>query len=292
MRDGGGAIPYRNRLLNSKPDFPSRIGNHSLSGLGRILRVLFLVIVFTDLSVQAGSQAVSTPEASSKVKQQDLPDAPSAAGATSTPELHQSHNSTFASRFNQSLQPMNTEEKLKYFLERPFGPRAFFTAALNSGIRMAKPPDNYPREWRSGAEAYGRFYGDSFARKGAQEIGRASASILFHEDPRYRRSESSSSAGRLAHALIFTFVDRTDGGHATLALSNFTGAAAGGFIGNAYLPCGFDNLTHAGQRSTGAFTGLAMQNVGEEFAPDFARFLRKVHLPHVPLPPVWWTKSN
>jgi hypothetical protein len=34
------------------------------------------------------------------------------------------------------------------------------------------------------------------------------------------------------------------------AFSNFVGAKAAGFVGNAYLPSGFNNATHAGQRAT------------------------------------------
>jgi hypothetical protein len=184
---------------------------------------------------------------------------------------------------------MDLGDKFKYFIEPAFGPRSFFTNAFSTGIRMANPPRNYPHEWRAGAEAFGRDYGDSFARAGAESIGRFSASVLLHEDPRYRRSESTSFPARLGHAVAFTFVDRTDGGHPTVAISNFTGAAASGFIGNAYLPAGFDNLTHAGQRSAIAFSGIAAQNVLQEFAPDLAPLLRKIHVRHIPIPPVWWT---
>jgi hypothetical protein len=123
-------------------------------------------------------------------------------------------------------------------------------------------------------------------------LRRFSAAVLLHEDPRYRRSESTFFATRMGHAFFFTFVDRTDGGHRTIAISNFTGAAADGFIGNAYLPPGFDNLTHAGQRSAIAFGGMAAQNVLQEFSPEISEFLKKIHLPHIPTPPVWWTGNK
>jgi len=184
---------------------------------------------------------------------------------------------------------MDLGDKFKYFVEPAFGPRSLITNTFSTGIRMANPPSHYPPEWYGGAEAFGRLYGDSFVRNGAESIGRFSTSALLHEDPRYRRSGSTFFPARLGHAFVFTFVDRTDGGHGTVAVSNFTGAAASGFIGNAYLPAGFDNLTHAGQRSTIAFGGLAAQNVLEEFSPELGRALRKIHLPHLPTPPVWWT---
>jgi hypothetical protein len=93
----------------------------------------------------------------------------------------------------------------------------------------------------------------------------------------------------LSHALIYTFIDKTDGGHSTVALSNFTGAAAAGFVGNAFMPAGFDNATHAGQRATLAFGSLAVGNMAQEFAPEIRKALLAVHIRHVPLPPVWWT---
>jgi hypothetical protein len=217
----------------------------------------------------------------------DLPDAPSASPA---PQQSSQPDIPFVPRrYNRPLQPIDLEDKFKYFVEPAFGPRSFFTNAFSTGIRMANPPSHYPHEWHAGAEAYGRLYGDSFARTGAESMGRFSASVLLHEDPRYRRSGSTFFPTRLGHASVFTFVDKTDGGHSTVAISNFTGAAASGFIGNAYLPAGFDNLTHAGQRSTIAFGGLAAQNILQEFSPELGRALKKLHVPHIPTPPVWWT---
>jgi hypothetical protein len=50
------------------------------------------------------------------------------------------------------------------------------------------------------------------------------------------------------------------------AQSNFVGAAAGGFVGNTYLPAGFSDVTHAGQRATTRFGFLAAGNLFREFA--------------------------
>jgi hypothetical protein len=252
--------------------------------------VMLLVPLFIALSagsvLQARGQTTSASISSSVPEQPDLPDAPS---ASPDPQQSSQSNIPFLSPRFGPVGQMDIREKFKYFVEPAFGPRSFFTNAFSAGIRMANPPGRYPHEWRAGAEAFGRNYGDSFARTGAESIGRFSTSVLLHEDPRYRRSESASVPGRLVHALAFTLVDRTDGGHPTLAISNFTGAAANGFIGNAYLPAGFDNLTHAGQRSAIAFGGIAGQNVMQEFAPELSQFLKKIHVPHIPMPPVWWT---
>jgi hypothetical protein len=249
-----------------------------------LLVPLFVLSAGSDL--QARAQTASADVSSSAPGEPDLPDAPS---PSPTPQRSSQASVPFLSPLvYRPLQPMDLGDKFKYLVEPAFGPRAFLTTAFGAGIRMANPPGRYPHEWRAGAEAFGRNYGDSFARTGAESIGRFSTAVLLHEDPRYRRSESTFFPARLGHAVVFTFIDRTDGGRPTPAISNFTGAAAGGFIGNAYLPAGFDNLTHAGQRSAIAFGGFAAQNVLLEFSPELGRFLKKIHLPHIPTPPVWW----
>lgn len=245
------------------------------------VRILALLLFFP------GIVFAQQDVASSSYESGELPDAPS------TSAIPQQNSSTgvpvVPPGYFMPRRPMEASDKFKYYVEPTFGPRGLFTTAFGAGLRMANPPRNYPREWHSGAEAYGRLYGDQFARKGALSIAQFSTSVLLHEDSRYRRSESSFFPSRLAHALIFTLVDRTDSGHSTVAISNFTGAAANGFIGNAYLPTGFDNLTHAGQRSAIAFGTIAGQNVLQEFAPELGKVLQKFHVHHIPLPPVWWT---
>jgi len=255
-----------------------------------VMLLVPLFMVSTGSAWQAYGQTTAAYVSYSAPGQPDLPDAPS---PSPTPQQSSQSNIPFLSpRFNQPHQPMDTGNKFKYLVEPAFGPRSFLTNAFSTGIRMANPPSGYPHVWRAGGEAFGRNYGDSFARTGAEGVGRFSAAVLLHEDPRYRRAESTFFPTRLGHAFVFTFVDRTDGGHSTVAISNFTGAAASGFIGNAYLPPGFDNLTHAGQRSAIAFGGMAAQNALQEFSPELSQFLKKIHLPHIPLPPVWWTGNN
>jgi hypothetical protein len=190
---------------------------------------------------------------------------------------------------SQSKGPMSVGEKFAYFEKPVFGPRAMFMTAFRTGLFMANPTSGYPREWRDGAGAFGRNYGNQYARSAAMSFARFASDALLHEDLRYSRSRSKSFFARAGHALGFTFIDKTDGGHPTLAFSNFGGAAAAGFMGNGYLPDGWNNTTHAGQRSLAAFGGFAMQNLAHEFAPEIGHALHHLHLPKLPLPPVWWS---
>jgi hypothetical protein len=171
------------------------------------------------------------------------------------------------------------------------GPRALFGPALSAAIRMANPPAAYPRGWRDGANAYGRNFGDAMARHGARETARFATAAIFHEDFRYRPSPSKNVLARTAHALAFTFVDRSDSGRSQVAISNFAAAGANGFVGDLYLPRGFNNLSHAETRMAVAFGDLAAQNVLREFAPELTRVARKLRIRALDFPiPEWWVK--
>ena len=165
------------------------------------------------------------------------------------------------------------------------GPHAIVLPALTSALRLARPRKAYPLEWREGGGAFGRNYGAALATHGARETGRFITAAVFHEDYRYRASESSNPVARLAHAIGYTFVDRSASGHRQIALSNFAGAAAGGFAGELYLPPGFNNANHAETKMALELAGMAGRNVLREFAPDIARM---VHIPATRFPE-WWT---
>ena len=85
-----------------------------------------------------------------------------------------------------SLAPQSFHEKLADYATRTFSPRAFIPPAISAAIRMASPPVAYPNQWRQGASAFGRNYGDALARQTSGETGRFLAAALLHEDIRYR----------------------------------------------------------------------------------------------------------
>ncbi len=165
-----------------------------------------------------------------------------------------------------------------YMTETYFNPSVFIAPAFRAGLRMANPPGKgatqYPPEWRQGAEAFGRNYGDAFAERVSFQTARFVTGAIAREDPRYVPSNSHNILARSIHALSFSLVDRSDSGHRMPALSNFVGAAAGGFVGNTYLPSGFNDVTHAGQRATLRFGFFAAGNLFREFAPQMPRPMR------------------
>ena len=185
--------------------------------------------------------------------------------------------------FGSNGRPFGVGDKFNYYIDETYlNPSVFTAPAVRAGIRMANPPGKgatrYPAEWRQGSEAFGRNYGDAFAERVTFQTARFVTGVIAHEDPRYIPSGSHNFFARSVHAVAFTFVDRSDSGHAMPAISNFVGATAAGFIGDSYLPSGFDNATHAGQRATIRFGFAAAGNLFREFAPQMPRPVRTVLL--------------
>jgi hypothetical protein len=183
--------------------------------------------------------------------------------------------------FGSNAQSSGPEGKFSYYVNETYlNPSVFTGPAFRAGIRMANPPGKgatqYPPEWRQGAGAFGRNYGDAFAQRVTFQTARFATGVITHEDPRYIPSSSRNVLARSLHALTFTFVDRSDSRRAMPAFSNFVGATAAGFVGNAYLPSGFNNATHAGQRATLQFGFTAAGNLFREFAQQMPRPVRTV----------------
>jgi hypothetical protein len=192
-----------------------------------------------------------------------------------------------------TAEPLTSAERWRIYSRGTFGPRALFTPAIGTAISLARPSNNYPDDWTSGFGGFGRQYGNRLAVLGAKHTAVYAVGSLAKEDSRYAPAVSHNVLVRTGHAVLFTLVDKSDSGGNTLALSNFAGALSGGFVGMAYLPPGYDDLTHAGQRSLRGLGDYAINNVIREFSPEIFRTFQKLHLPHGGIPiPVWWEKDK
>jgi hypothetical protein len=185
--------------------------------------------------------------------------------------------------------PETPKQKLTDYVVVTLGPHALFAPAVSAALRMADPPNAYPREWRDGAGAYGRNFAASLASRTSLETGRYITGTLLREDFRYRPSTSKSNMARIGHAIGFAFVDKSDSGKNRLAIANFVGAGTGGLVGELYLPKGYNDLSHAETRIAFNFGGMIGQNVLREFSPDLARLSQRLRLPFPRVPiPEWW----
>lgn len=187
------------------------------------------------------------------------------------------------------VEPMTFQDQGRYYIRHTFDPGSLLIPVLPAAITLSNPPRRYPRDWKDGGPAFGRNFGDSLAAATAARTGKFLACAALGEDPRYYPDTSRNGWHRIYHALAFTVVDSSTSGHRRFAFSNFAGAAAGGFVGMAYLPPGYDDLTHAGQRTGGMLggyiptqlVGFATQNLSSEFSPEMKWLARKLHIPFV-----------
>jgi hypothetical protein len=207
---------------------------------------------------------------------------PGVAAEQNKPQVHDDkHDQGPASNAKPVPEKLSVSGKFKYFAGETFRPGSLVVAGLYSAFDMASPPKSYPREWRQGIGGFGRNYGDFMASWAAVQGGKFLVASAIHEDPRYMRSSSTNVLARSYHALQFVFIDKSDSGRNRVAIPNFAGAFAGGFVGNSYLPDGYRNLSHAAARSAVALGGFATSNLADEFQPELKALAKKLHLPFV-----------
>jgi len=182
------------------------------------------------------------------------------------------------------------KDKFQIYIHQSFGPQDFILPTFGAGFEMLHPPSHYPREWKDGGGAFGRWYSEQIAASTSNRTAQFLAETAFHEDPRYVPSGNKNFLVRISHAVAFTFVDKTDSGHNTFAFSSFAGAAAGGFVGMGMLPNGYNNVTHAERRAFRGLETIAVRNIITEFRPEWEPTLRKIHVPSIL--PAWWTPRH
>jgi hypothetical protein len=175
--------------------------------------------------------------------------------------------------------PLSVKGKLRYFAVESFRPGIYPVAAFYDGLTMANPPKAYPPEWRQGFPGFARNYGDFMASWASVQGGKFVAASMLHEDPRYFISTNRNFFARIANAVRYVVIDRSDSGHPRLAVANIAGAFAGGFVGNAYLPDPYANASHGFSRSALALTGFVTSNLADEFHPEIHKLVKKLHLP-------------
>ena len=240
-----------------------------------------------------GYSGATDPGSSSSSSSTDsLPDAPLPQGQqdqSADPGKHTNQFPLLPPRL-VALVPLTTQDKLHIYVHRTFGPPAVILPAITSGIAMANPKSTYPKDWKDGAGAYGRNYGFQIATRTSRNTAEFMTQVVMHEDPRYLRSTSTNPLTRTAHALVLTFVDKSDSGKTRIAYSHFTGAAAGGFVGMGILPDGFNDVTHAEQGMAHELGSFAISNLLTEFQPEWGPWAQKLRIPKIL--PAWWVPEH
>ena len=174
---------------------------------------------------------------------------------------------------------LDSRRKADCFAHRSLSIGAFIGPLFMAIPEFVKPPAGYPTEWRKGPAAFGRLYGDALALETVQQTSRFLTGLALHEDLRYSPAASRNPLRRALHAITFAAFDRSDSGRTTPAASNFLAAAAGGFVGNAYLPRGYDDTSHAVTRMGIQFGFMVAANLVNEFRPELRQIRKALRLP-------------
>jgi hypothetical protein len=121
--------------------------------------------------------------------------------------------------------PLTAPGRLGVWAKDCFGPLSFIRSGASAGLGQWR---DTPKEWKQGAEAYGRRYASGFAQHVTGATLVYGASSIFHEDNRYVRSDETGFRDRSKYALESTFLARHTDGTRHVSISRiigFTGAA-------------------------------------------------------------------
>jgi hypothetical protein len=170
------------------------------------------------------------------------------------------------------IPPLDVEGKAKYHVSSAFGPLSLAETAAYAGILHGL---DRPTEWGQGWGAYGKRFGSSLAGTGIRHALGFGLDVILHEDPRYFRARATGFWPRVGHAVVSTFVHRTDSGGNRISLSQIGSAYGSAFLSNQWYP---DRLNTVGQGfidGSGTLGGVAALNVVAEFWPEIKNMFHR-----------------
>lgn len=170
-----------------------------------------------------------------------------------------------------STQPLSVRGKLRFYLDKNFGPAGLLRSAFSAGLNQWR---DYPTEWGQGAEGYGRRLASCLGQNTVKNTIRFVTATALREDPRYFPSEQKGFSRRVGHALASVFVTRTDSGGRRFAVSEFAGVVGSKFIANQWYPPRVATTNDALRGSAVTLGYDAAWNLAKEFWPDIKKALR------------------
>ena len=174
-------------------------------------------------------------------------------------------------------EPIPASEKFKIAAKDSFDWPEFLVAGAITGLNQMT---GQTPEWGQGLKGYGKRYAASLAD---QTIGNflteAILPSVLHHDPRYfRLGPGHSAPHRLAYALSWVVVGKTDSGHATLNISELAGSGASAALGWYYYPRQERQFGPVRDRFVTQVSFDAASSMLKEYWPDIhEKLLRRRH---------------
>jgi hypothetical protein len=194
-----------------------------------------------------------------------LPSAPSAvAGATRSSQRPQMVFTTGGPRQPQIswAHPLDSNQKFSSFVEQSMSPYTTISSAIAAGFR---PTWNSSQNSEIYASRVGHAISDSTERGFFTKFLLPS---LLHQDPRYMRSQETTTSSRAMYAISRVLIGRRDNGNPTLNTSELLGSVLAASVTNAYHPYRQYTPGETASRAVGGMASDAGINVLREFWPD------------------------
>ncbi len=232
------------------------------------LATLSLMALLAAVAMEAPATAADSPEcAEEQPVEQPVP--PSQAPASAS----QGTTTTAAPPvlYPPLRDPLTVKQKLWYGLDRGLGPAALLGAFATGGYQQYF---NQNKGYGQGADGYFARVGARYAKTATKHmLGSFILASVFHQDPRYNRSNHPSKKVRLGYALSRVVVTRGDNGRRQFNISGVGGTMGAALISKTWHRPPDDTFRRSFQR--GGFTlGIeAARNIFREFWPEIRRVL-------------------
>jgi len=174
-----------------------------------------------------------------------------------------------------AYQPISTREKFMIASKDSFDWPEFFVAGAMSGLNQITGQDP---EWGQGVKGYAKRYGASIADQTVSNyLTEAVLPSVLHDDPRYFRLGEGSTVHRVAHAVSWVIISKTDSNRNTLNVPELLGSGASAAIGLAYYPSQERDGSAVFDRFITQVSFDAASSVLKEYWPDIRRVLFHSH---------------
>jgi hypothetical protein len=147
--------------------------------------------------------------------------------------------------------------------------------AAAGGTQLTKDPP----EWGQGVEGYSKRAGSLFATFAIQATVQEGAAAALRYDPRHLRCECQGVGHRLAHALVWSFLTKNDGGETRFNVPVVAGAYAAGMLPILWYPDRYNPLKDGFRRGSQQLGFAVGTNIIVEFSPELKRFFRRKSTP-------------
>lgn len=167
--------------------------------------------------------------------------------------------------------PLGVSGKFRLAVANLSDPFSLITTALDAEIGNATEG---PSPLQRGAAGFGQRMGASLAGQASGEFfSTFLVSSLFHQDPHYHRDPGAPGHTRIARALSYVLVTRSDSGKRMFNFAEFLGTASSSVLENNFHP---EWEKGAGPTANRIFVSIGSDagwNLMTEFLPDIARHL-------------------